>query len=176
MKRLLLAAALSAVSLAALAGSAAAEVAARSENGFSLVYERPVTASAEAVLEAVGRPAAWWSDAHTYSGSAANLSVDLRPGGCWCEALPGGGVKHAEAVLVWPEQRMVRFDAPFGPLQSIGADAVLTMRWEDGEDGAGRMLKWTFVVHGPGAGAMADAIDAVTGEQFGRLAAHLDGQ
>ena len=176
MKRLLLAAALSAVSLAALAGSAAAEVAARSENGFSLVYERPVTASAEAVLEAVGRPAAWWSDAHTYSGSAANLSVDLRPGGCWCEALPGGGVKHAEAVLVWPEQRMVRFDAPFGPLQSIGADAVLTMSWEDGEDGAGRMLKWTFVVHGPGAGAMADAIDAVTGEQFGRLAAHLDGR
>ena len=91
MKRLLLAAALSAVSLAALAGPAAAEVAARSENSFTLVYERPVTASAEAVLEAVGRPAAWWSDAHTYSGSAANLSVDLRPGGCWCEALAERG-------------------------------------------------------------------------------------
>ena len=173
MKRLLLAAALSAVSLAALAGSAAAEVAARSENGFSLVYERPVTASAEAVLEAVGRPAAWWSDAHTYSGSAANLSVDLRPGGCWCEALPGGGVKHAEAVLVWPEQRMVRFDAPFGPLQSIGADAVLTMTWAEAADGPARTLKWSFVVTGPGAGAMAEAIDGVMSEQFGRLAAHL---
>ena len=135
--------------------------------------DQPVTASAEAVLEAVGRPAAWWSDAHTYSGSAANLSVDLRPGGCWCEALPGGGVKHAEAVLVWPEQRMVRFDAPFGPLQSIGADAVLTMSWADADGGTARTLKWSFVVTGPGAGAMADAIDAVMSEQFGRLADHL---
>ena len=53
MKRLLLAAALSAASLAALAGSAAAEVAARSENGFSLVYERPVTASSTAAADAV---------------------------------------------------------------------------------------------------------------------------
>src|SRR5690606_35124174 len=130
--------------------------------------------SAEAVLEAIGRPAAWWSDAHTYSGSASNITVDLRPGGCWCEALPGGGVKHGEAVLVWPEQRMVRFDAPFGPLQSIGADAVLTMTWVD-DEGGGRILKWSFVVTGPGVGAMADPVDGVLAEQFERLANHLEG-
>ena len=175
MKRLLLATALSAASLAPLAGPAAAEVTARSENGFRLTYERRVAASAEAVLEAVGRPAAWWSDAHTYSGSASNISVDLRPGGCWCEALPGGGVKHAETVLVWPAERMVSFEAPFGPLRGIGADAVLSMSWTEAGGGS-RTLKWTFAVNGPGAGAMADAVDAVTGEQFGRLAAHLDGR
>ena len=168
MKRLLLAAALSLA-----AGAASAEVTNRSDAGFSLSYERAVAASDEAILAAIARPAAWWSDAHTYSGSASNISVDLRPGGCWCEALPGGGVKHAEAVLVWPEQRMVRFDAPFGPLQSIGADAVLTMTWADAADGPARTLKWTFVVTGPGAGAMAEAIDGVMSEQFGRLAAHL---
>ena len=123
MKRLLLAAVLSAT-----AGSALAEVSNRTDDGFTLTYERPVAASAEAVLNAVAQPAAWWSDAHTYSGSASHLSLDLSPGGCWCEALPGGGVKHAETVLVLPEQRMVRFDAPFGPLQSIGADAILTMK------------------------------------------------
>ena len=171
MKRLLLAAVLSIT-----AGSASAEVSSRSDNGFSLTFERPVTASADAVLEAVSRPSAWWSDAHTYSGSAANLSVELRPGGCWCEALPGGGVKHAEAVLVWPEQRMVRFDAPFGPLQSIGADAVLTVSWAEVDGQPGRALKWTFVVNGPGAGAMADAIDGVMSEQFGRLADLLGGK
>ena len=172
MKRLLLAAALGAASLA-LAGAAAAEVSARSGNGFRLTYEHPVTASAEAVLEAVGRPAAWWSDAHTWSGSASNISVDLRPGGCWCEALPGGGVKHAEALLVWPERRMVVFDAPFGPLQSMGVDAVLTMTWADAAEGEGRTLKWTFVVNGPAAGAMADPVDGVLAEQFARLVAHL---
>ena len=163
-----------AVALAAVAGPAAAEVKARSADAFTLSYERPVTASADAVLEAIGRPAAWWSDAHTWSGSASNISVDLRPGGCWCEALPGGGVKHGEAVLVWPEQRMVRFEAPFGPLQSMGADAVLTMSWADAE-GGGRVLKWTFAVSGPGAGAMADPVDGVMAEQFGRLVDHLGG-
>ena len=168
MKRLLLAAALS-----TMAVPVSAEVRDRSENGFTLSYERALTASDAAILEAIGRPAAWWSDAHTYSGSAANISLDLRPGGCWCEALPGGGVKHAEAVLVWPERRMIRFDAPFGPLQSIGADAVLTMTWAEAADGPARTLKWSFVVTGPGAGAMAEAIDGVMSEQFGRLADHL---
>ena len=171
MKRLLLAAILSGV-----ASSASAEVSNRTDNSFTLTYERPVTASAQAVFGAVGRPADWWSDAHTYSGSAGNIQVDLRPGGCWCEALPSGGVKHGEAVLVWPERRMVRFDAPFGPLQSIGADAVLTMTWAELEGQPGRALKWTFVVNGPGVGGMADAIDDVMSEQFGRLADHLDGE
>ncbi len=168
MMRLLLAAVLSLT-----AAPVAAEVSNRSDDGFTLSYERSVTASDAAILAAIGQPAAWWSDAHTWSGSAANITLDLRPGGCWCEALPGGGVKHAEAVLVWPERRMVRFDAPFGPLQSIGADAVLTMTWAEADGGASRILKWTFVVTGPGAGAMADPVDAVIGEQFGRLAAHL---
>jgi len=126
-----------------------------------------------AVLSALARPSAWWSDAHTYSGSAANLRMDLRPGGCWCEDLPGGGVKHAEAVLVWPERNMVRFDAPFGPLQSLGADAVLTVTWAPAPEGQGRLLKWTFVVVGPGAGALADPVEGVMAEQFGRLAEHL---
>ena len=169
MKRLSLAVA----ALSLVAGSASAEVASRTDDSFTLTYERRVTASTDAVFAALGRPADWWSDAHTYSGAAANITVDLRPGGCWCEALPGGGVKHAEAVLVWPEQRMVRFDAPFGPLQSIGADAVLTMSWADAEGGAARTLKWTFVVAAPGAGPLADPVDAVMAEQFGRLADHL---
>ena len=169
MKRLSLAVAV----LSLVAGSASAEVASRTDDGFTLTYERRVTASADAVFAALGRPADWWSDAHTYSGAAANITIDLRPGGCWCEALPGGGVKHAEAVLVWPEQRMVRFDAPFGPLQSIGADAVLTMSWADAEGGAARTLKWAFAVSGPGAGAMAGPVDSVMTEQFGRLADHL---
>jgi len=171
MKRLSLALA----ALALSAGAASAEVTNRSENGFTLTYEQAVSAAPEAVLNALARPADWWSDAHTYSGSAANITIDLRPGGCWCEALAGGGVKHAEAVLVWPEQRMVRFDAPFGPLQGIGADAILTMSWADSADGTARLLKWSFVVTGPGAGAMADPVDGVMAEQFRRLADHLSG-
>lgn len=171
MKRLSLAVFASTMSL--VAAPASAEVSSRADDSFTLTYERRVDASADTVFSALARPAAWWSDAHTYSGSAANIRMDLRPGGCWCEDLPGGGVKHAEAVLVWPERNMVRFDAPFGPLQALGADAVLTVTWAPAPEDRGRLLKWTFVVVGPGAGALADPVEAVMAEQFERLVSHL---
>jgi hypothetical protein len=161
--------------LALFATGASAEVRARTDNGFTLGYERPVRAGPDTVLETVAMPSGWWSSDHTYSGDAANIRLDMIPGGCWCEALPGGGIKHAEVVMVWPERRMVRFDAPFGPLQGMGADAVLTMTWSDPPDGGERVLRWTFVVSGPGTGAMADVIDGVMTEQFRRLGDRLDG-
>jgi len=161
--------------LALFATGASAEVRARTDNGFTLGYERPVRAGPDTVLETVAMPSGWWSSDHTYSGDAANIRLDMIPGGCWCEALPGGGVKHAEVVMVWPGRRMVRFDAPFGPLQGMGADAVLTMTWSDPPDGGERVLRWTFVVSGPGTGAMADVIDGVMTEQFRRLGDRLDG-
>jgi hypothetical protein len=161
--------------LALFATGASAEVRARTDNGFTLGYERPVRAGPDTVLETVAMPSGWWSSDHTYSGDAANIRLDMIPGGCWCEALPGGGVKHAEVVMVWPERRMVRFDAPFGPLQGMGAEAVLTMTWSDPPEGGERVLRWTFVVSGPGTGAMADVIDGVMTEQFRRLGDRLDG-
>lgn len=161
--------------LALFATGASAEVRARTDNGFTLGYERSVRAGPDTVLETVAMPSGWWSSDHTYSGDAANIRLDMIPGGCWREALPGGGVKHAEVVMVWPGRRMVRFDAPFGPLQGMGADAVLTMTWADPPDGGERVLRWTFVVNGPGTGAMADAIDGVMTEQFRRLGDRLDG-
>jgi hypothetical protein len=160
---------------ACLATPSFAEVTAKTDAGFTLTYEVPVVAPADAVLTALGRPAAWWSSAHTYSGDAANITLDLRPGGCWCEALPGGGVRHGEVVLVWPGQRLIRVDAPFGPLQIMGANAVLTMSWADTPNAETRQLKWTFVANGPGVGPMAEVIDGVMGEQFTRLTAHLAG-
>jgi len=163
------------LALALFATGVSAEVRARTDNGFTLGYERPVRAAPDRVLETVAMPSGWWSSDHTYSGDAANIRLDMIPGGCWCEALPGGGVKHAEVVMVWPGRRMVRFDAPFGPLQGMGADAVLTMTWSDPPEGGERVLRWTFVVNGPGTGAMADAIDGVMSEQFRRLGDRLDG-
>jgi len=162
------------LALALFATGVSAEVRARTDNGFTLGYERPVRAGPDRVLETVAMPARWWSSDHTYSGDAANIRLDMIPGGCWCEALPGGGVKHAEVVMVWPERRMVRFDAPFGPLQGMGADAVLTMTWSDPPEGGERVLRWTFVVNGSGTGSMADVIDSVMTEQFRRLGDRLD--
>src|SRR5512134_3799150 len=41
-----------------------------------------------ALVQDVGR---WWDPAHTYSGDARNLSIDPRPGGCFCERLGDQG-------------------------------------------------------------------------------------
>src|SRR5579864_644096 len=32
----------------------------------------------------------WWDPVHTFSHNARNLSVDAKPGGCFCERLPDG--------------------------------------------------------------------------------------
>ena len=56
------------------------------------------------VYAAIGRVAAWWNPAHTYSGDAGKLSLSLTAGGCLCEALPEGGVQHgvmAAAAIIF---------------------------------------------------------------------------
>ena len=37
---------------------------------------------------------------HSYSGDAANFSIDARPGGCFCERLKDGSVAHMTVVFV----------------------------------------------------------------------------
>ena len=164
---------LAAIALSLSTSAASAEVTMRDDHAFSLSFARPVTATPDEIWFAATHPRDWWSDAHTYSGSARNIRLEPTPGGCWCEDLAAGGVKHGEVVLAWPEQRMLRIEAPFGPLQSMAANAVLTMSWSDPQGDAPRMLRWTFVANGPDVGAMADAVDAVMVEQFGRLGDRL---
>src|SRR6266536_6129745 len=49
-----------------------------------------------ALTDGVGR---WWDPAHTLSNDARNLSLDAKPGGCFCERLPdGGGLEHMRVI------------------------------------------------------------------------------
>lgn len=162
--------------LAAVAGllfaaPARAEVVERDADGFLLRMTAAAPVDAARAYASVSQIARWWDPAHTYSGDAANLTMDLSPGGCFCERLPGGGVRHGEVVLAWPE-RMVRLDAPLGPLQETGASAVWTLSWSPAEGGR-QALDWTYRVRGPGVGAYADAVDGVMRGQFERWVAAL---
>src|SRR5690606_9558303 len=98
------------------ATSADAEVVARGETGFTLKF------AVEAEIDPADIPGAfqalpqWWQASHTYSGDAANLSLDLSPGGCWCETLPDNpAFDHGRTVEVAEDH--ITFDAPFGPLR-----------------------------------------------------------
>lgn len=121
-----------------------------------------------AALIQVGR---WWNSSHSYSGSSANMTLDAKAGGCWCEALPasGGQVRHMTVEFIDP-RRMVRLEGSLGPLQATGAGGHLTWMLE-ARDG-GTALTWTYNVGGYMQGGfkqVAPAVDGVFAEQMARL-------
>lgn len=153
------------------ASSSRAEVVSRSENAFTLTFTGSTALGPAGLPAAMADVSQWWDPEHSYTGDAANLSLDLTPGGCWCEAMPDGtAFDHGRTVsVVFGE---MRFHAPFGPLRSVAtrADLIVTYTVAD------RRVTptWTFIVEGPGVGAMADPVDGVMGNGFARWIAYMD--
>lgn len=161
---------IAAAALALSAAPAAAEIVTRSENAFTLRYTAGMQVAPKDAAPAMTKLASWWDKDHTYTGDSANLSLDLSPGGCWCETLDSGDAfDHGRTVSVGSD-RLV-FDAPFGPLRGKATKAELVVEWPPANrDG---QITWTFVVEGPGVGAMADTVDGVMGAGFNRFSHFL---
>jgi hypothetical protein len=105
-----------ATAVLALAGAARAEVVDSQPDGFEVRHSAKNAAPASKLWAALGQPGAWWDSAHSWSGDATNITIELKPGGCWCEALPnGGGARHMEVIFVEPG-RTVRLSGGLGPL------------------------------------------------------------
>lgn len=125
------------------AGAAVADVA---SNGFTIKVEQEIAAPPDKVYAALIDPARWWSSDHTFSGSAANLSLDPRAGGCFCEKLPGGGsVLHLTVLQVMPG-KLLRLVGMLGPFQSIAGNGALT--WTLKAAAAGTHLEMTYQIAG----------------------------
>lgn len=151
-----------------LAAPAAAEVRNPSDTGFVSEHKLTIAAPPAKVWETLVQPARWWDAAHTYSGSAANLSLDARPGGCWCEKTAGGGVEHMRIVYLAANDTL-RMTGGLGPLQAMPVTAVLTVALKPA--GAGTELIASYAVAGPGLGGIAAPVDGVLGGQWTRLKA-----
>ena len=153
----------------AFGGLARAEVVEAGSQGFRLKTVQQVAAPPSKVYTALGEIGRWWSDAHTYSGKAANMSAPLTVGACFCEALPnGGGVRHGVVEAVMPE-RMVRFNAALGPLQDAGVSAALTYVLKPTPEGTELTVTYNVGGAGPEALALTKAVDGVITEQASRL-------
>lgn len=153
--------------------SARAEVASAGSGAFVIEAEAEVAASPEQTWRALGRLPRWWSDAHSYSGDASNLSLDVRAGGCWCERWDRQSVEHGRVVLVMEHEgvRTLRMFATLGPLQSMSVNGVLTYTVEPHPNGA--KITMTYRVSGDATlnlDQVAPIVDQVMMEQFGRLA------
>jgi uncharacterized protein YndB with AHSA1/START domain len=130
----------------------------------------PVAQVYQALTNRIG---SWWENAHTWSGNAANLSIDARPDGCFCEKLPGGGgVRHMTVVYADPG-KLLRLTGGLGPLQDLAVTGVMT--WKLTEAGGKTTIEVSYRVGGyvpgsAGIGALAAPVDAVVTAQVTRLA------
>ena len=120
---------------ATLAKPCGATVVDQGQNGFTIQQKLHIAAATDKVYAALLAPGKWWSSDHTFSHSAANLALDARAGGCFCETLPGGGsVQHATVAIAMPGA-MLRLRGPLGPFQGQGVDAALTFSLKAAGDG-----------------------------------------
>ena len=168
MIRLLLA---GAVLASAIAVPAHAEVKASAPDGLVLQYKGQVPLVRAETWKRLVALGSWWSDAHTYSGSASNMTIDPMAGGCWCETWPGGEIEHGRVVLAMPDQ-MLRLSAALGPLQDLGVTGALTVTLEDGPAASTTGITWDYKVVGSSLSNLtpiAKLVDGVMQEQFDRL-------
>ena len=156
------------VMLAATPARSSPEIA---PNGFLVKFDVTINAPAPKVYDAmVGQIGSWWNPEHTYSHDAKNLSIDARPGGCFCEKLPNsGGVEHLRVVYVAPPQ-VVRFSGALGPLQASGVAGSMTWKLTGASDSTRLELSYSVGGFIPGGfEKMAPAVEAMLREQLDRL-------
>jgi hypothetical protein len=159
----------------ALTLSARAETSGVSPNGFVVTHRLDVKATPQQVFEGVGRIGRWWNAEHSYSGSGANLTLELKAGGCWCERWPGGSVQHAQVLFVDRKNHVVRLLGALGPLQERAIHGVLSFAAAS-TDGK-TTLTLTYRVFGPadaGLEKSAAPVDKVLGEAAQRLVSFVE--
>lgn len=163
-----------AIGLLVCAGAARAEVTDRSAAGFQSVQTIEVAASPAQAWAAILRPAAWWSSDHSWSGSAANLTMDLARG-CFCETLADGGLARHAAIVFNDNRATLRLEGALGPLVFTGATGHLAFVVTP--QGTGAKVALTYDVGGYAKGGLAETwaapVDAVLGAQMARLKAYL---
>lgn len=164
------------IGLGGVAAPAVAEVYQKADNGFVLRHVAEVKAGPDEAWGALIRLGEWWGKQHTYSGDSANMSIDPRAGGCWCEILPNkdspraaprGSIEHMR-VLYAEQGRALRMAGGLGPLQSEPVTGVLTITLKPRDDG-GTRVQWEYVVGGYfryKVDQIAPLVDSVLAEQL----------
>lgn len=160
---------------ALLASSASAEVSEAAGDHFLIGFSARVEAPSAKVYVALSEVARWWSAEHTWSGTAANLSLKPEAGGCFCERWADGSAEHGRVVMAIKNE-MLRLDAALGPLQESALDAVLTFSLKPMEDDTTR-LDVDYRVNGSSASGLdriAPVVDNVLAAQIDRLLRYID--
>ena len=157
-----------------LASPAGAEVVSASPNGLEIRHSVNVAALPGAAFATFQKLGTWWSGEHTYSGNAANLSLSMAPGGCWCEKLPGGGgIQHMQVIYVDPGKRVV-MTGSLGPLLYLATAGVMDVQFKPAPQGSQVVFDYRAAgFFNGGADKLAPVVDGVLAEQVKRYGAAL---
>jgi hypothetical protein len=155
---------------------ASAEVISAGPNGFQVRHSVNLVIPQAKAYSAFSEIQNWWSKDHTYSGDASHLSLQLRPGGCFCERLEGGGgIEHLRVTYVQPGERVV-LTGSLGPLLYEATAAVMDIKVERIAGGSRITMDYRAAGFAKGGAAeMAPIVDKVLGEQMKRLRVYAAG-
>jgi uncharacterized protein YndB with AHSA1/START domain len=149
---------------------AAAEVVSAGPTGFEVRHSVNLVIPQQKAFTAFSEIQNWWAKDHTYSGDSANLSLQLRPGGCFCERLDnGGGIEHIRATYVQPPERVV-LTGSLGPLLYEATTGVMDVKVERIAGGSRITMDYKAAGFAKGGAAeLAPIVDKVLGDQMKRL-------
>jgi uncharacterized protein YndB with AHSA1/START domain len=155
---------------ALIATPATAEVVSAGSHGFEIQHVVNLVIPQPKAFAAFGQVAQWWSKDHTYSGDSARMSLQMRPGGCFCETLDGGGgVEHMQVAYLQPGERVV-LTGSLGPLLYEATTGVMDVKVERIAGGSRITMNYRAAGFANGnAEKMAPLVDQVLGEQMKRF-------
>lgn len=157
--------------LALLPACAVAEVRLAAPGALVVEHRFPIAATPEAAWAVLVHPERYWPSGHTWSGSAANLSLVPEAGGCYCERWTGGSAEHGRVVMSIPGKRL-RIRGSLGPFQEMPVTGVLTVNLVPAGNGTEAVV--TYSLSGDDSsklGDMAAVVDPVVRQQFAGFAA-----
>ncbi|MEE4244210.1 MAG: hypothetical protein V2I33_02290 [Kangiellaceae bacterium] len=158
-----------------LSTNAFADVVNQSKHGFTLSGSINGTLSAKQVWAELIAIDKWWSDSHTYSGSANNLYLDLYDKNCFCEKWQDNWVEHLRIVNVQPNKILI-LQGGLGPLQTLAINGSLIIELNSLPTGQTR-LNWQYHVvayDGNNIEQWPTPVDSVITEQMQRLAIRIN--
>ena len=158
------------------AGPASAEVLSASPTGFEVQEVVNLVVPQPSAYAAFGQVGQWWNKEHTYSGEASRMSLQLRPGGCFCEPLEGGGgVEHMRVTYLKPGEQIV-LTGSLGPLLYQATAGVMDIRFERIAGGTRVTLNYRAAGFAKGDGdKMAPLVDQVLADQMKRYRTYAAG-
>jgi len=168
---------LAAFALLLCAAPAASAVVNASTNGFEVRQTVNLVVPPGVAWAAFANLGGWWSKDHTYSGNAANLSLSLTPGGCFCERFPdGGGIEHMRVTYVDPGKRVVMTGA-LGPLLYEATAGVMDVQVKSVAGGSQLTLDYRAAgFANGGADKLAPIVDQVLADQMKRYRVFASGR